>query len=47
MCLSLFVGVAVVWACFIYGAFGAVLFRGRGRPPLKAMATQVGVSLTP
>ena len=44
MCLGLFVGVAAVWACCIYGVAGAVLFRGRGRPPLGAMARQVGVS---
>lgn len=44
MCLGLFVGVAAVWACCIYGVAGAQLFRGRGRPSLRAMALQVSVS---
>lgn len=44
MCLGLFVGVAAVWAWYIYVAFGATLFRGRGRPTFRAMASQVGVS---
>jgi hypothetical protein len=44
MCLGLFVGVAAVWACCIYGVAGAQLFRGRGRPSLRAMARQVSVS---
>jgi hypothetical protein len=44
MCLGLFVGVAAIWACCIYGVAGAQLFRGRGRPSLRAMARQVGVS---
>ena len=44
MCLGLFVGVAAVWACCIYGVAGAQLFQGRGRPSLRAMGRQVGVS---
>jgi lathosterol oxidase len=46
MCLGLFVGVAAVWACCIYGVAGAQLFRGRGRPSLRAMARQVSVWCT-
>lgn len=44
MCLGLFVGVAAVWAVSIYGVLGAILFQGRGRPTLRAMATQVSAS---
>jgi lathosterol oxidase len=43
MCLGLFVGVAAVWAYYIYICFGAVLFRGRAKPELAHMASQVGV----
>lgn len=46
MCLGLFVSVAAVWAWYIYVAFGATLFRGRGRPTFRAMASQVGVWCT-
>ncbi len=43
MCLGLFVGVAAVWAYYIYVVWGAALFRGRGRPPVADMAAQVRV----
>ena len=45
MCLVLFVGVAAVWAYYIYVAFGASLFREQGRPDAAAMAAQVGVRI--
>lgn len=45
MCVGLFIGIAAVWAYYIYFVFGAVLFKGKIRPTSRDMAAQVWVWL--